>query len=171
MTYVIVYVLTHHMNFWLDLYILNNILYFYIKYSCASIFHRRSLYTFYWGRTSSSSSPSSYSNSTRLIIIFILKPSSSRGHTISYHTITTRFSPCRLSSFWDDISWIRIMIIMSYHQSALYHHFSITYHHHHRNDIIVIVVSPSYHPYHRRHHSNSSSSYHQDAMNTILIPT
>ena len=41
-----IYVLIHHIIFWLYLYFLN-ILYFF-KYSCTNIFHRRSLYTFYW---------------------------------------------------------------------------------------------------------------------------
>ena len=40
-----IYVLIHHINFWLYLYFLN-ILYFF-KYSCTNIFHRRSLCTFY----------------------------------------------------------------------------------------------------------------------------
>ena len=39
------YVLIHHIIFWLYLYFLN-ILYFF-KYSCTNIFHRRSLCTFY----------------------------------------------------------------------------------------------------------------------------
>ena len=46
LTYAITYVLMHHIIFWLYLYFLN-ILYFF-KYSCANIFHRRSLCTFYW---------------------------------------------------------------------------------------------------------------------------
>ena len=45
LTYVIIYVLIHHIIFWLYLYFLN-ILYFF-KYSCTNIFHRRSIYTFY----------------------------------------------------------------------------------------------------------------------------
>ena len=45
LTYAIIYVLIHHIIFWLYLYFLN-ILYFF-KYSCTNIFHRRSLYTFY----------------------------------------------------------------------------------------------------------------------------
>ena len=47
-TYAIVYVLIHHIIFWLYLYLLN-FLYFF-KYSCTNIFHRRSLCTFYWFR-------------------------------------------------------------------------------------------------------------------------
>ena len=45
MIYAITYVLIHHIIFWLYFYFLY-ILYFF-KYSCANIFHRRSLYTFY----------------------------------------------------------------------------------------------------------------------------
>ena len=45
LTYAIIYVLIHHIIFWLYLYFLN-ILYFF-KYSCTNIFHRRSLCTFY----------------------------------------------------------------------------------------------------------------------------
>ena len=45
LTYAIIYVLIHHIIFWLYLYFLN-ILYFF-KYSCANIFHRRSFCTFY----------------------------------------------------------------------------------------------------------------------------
>ena len=45
MTYAIIYVLIHHISFWLNLYFLN-ILYFF-KYSCTNIFHRRSPCTFY----------------------------------------------------------------------------------------------------------------------------
>ena len=45
LTYAIIYVLMHHIIFWLYLYFLN-ILYFF-KYSCTNIFHRRSLCTFY----------------------------------------------------------------------------------------------------------------------------
>ena len=45
MTYASIYVLIHHIISWLYLYFLN-ILYFF-KYSCTSIFHRRSLCTFY----------------------------------------------------------------------------------------------------------------------------
>ena len=41
----IIYVLIHHIIFWLYLYFLN-IIYFF-KYSCTNIFHRRSLCTFY----------------------------------------------------------------------------------------------------------------------------
>ena len=41
----IIYVLIHHIIFWLYLYFLN-ILYFF-KHSCTNIFHRRSLCTFY----------------------------------------------------------------------------------------------------------------------------
>ena len=44
----IVYVL-HHMIFQLYIYILNSFVFF-IKYSCTNIFHRRSLYTFYYIR-------------------------------------------------------------------------------------------------------------------------
>ena len=47
LTYVIIYVLIHHIIFRLYLNFLN-ILYFF-KYSCTNIFHRRSLYTFYLG--------------------------------------------------------------------------------------------------------------------------
>ena len=47
LTYAIIYVLIHHIIFWLYLYFLN-ILYFF-KYSCTNIFHRRSLCTFYYG--------------------------------------------------------------------------------------------------------------------------
>ena len=46
LTYAIIYVLIHHIMFWLYLYFLN-ILYFF-KYSCTNIFHRRSLFTFYF---------------------------------------------------------------------------------------------------------------------------
>ena len=45
LAYAIIYVLIHHIIFWLYLYFLN-ILYF-IKYSCTNIFHRRSLCTFW----------------------------------------------------------------------------------------------------------------------------
>ena len=45
LTYAIIYVLIHHIIFWLYLYFLN-ILYFF-KYSCTNIFHRRSLCTSY----------------------------------------------------------------------------------------------------------------------------
>ena len=45
LTYAIIYVLMHHIIFWLYLYFLN-ILYFF-KYSCTNIFLRRSLCTFY----------------------------------------------------------------------------------------------------------------------------
>ena len=45
LAYAIMYVLIHHIIFWLYLYFLN-ILYFF-KYSCTKIFHRRSLCTFY----------------------------------------------------------------------------------------------------------------------------
>ena len=45
LAYAIIYVLIHHIMFWLYLYFLN-ILYFF-KYSCTNIFHRRSLCTFY----------------------------------------------------------------------------------------------------------------------------
>ena len=48
LTYAIIYVLIHHIVFWLYLYFLN-ILYFF-KYSCTNIFHRRSLCTFYSNR-------------------------------------------------------------------------------------------------------------------------
>ena len=46
LTYAIIYVLLHHIIFWLYLYFLN-ILYFF-KYSCTNIFHSRSLCTFYF---------------------------------------------------------------------------------------------------------------------------
>ena len=46
LTYAIIYVLIHHIIFWLYLYFLN-ILYFF-KYSCTNIFHRCSLCTFFW---------------------------------------------------------------------------------------------------------------------------
>ena len=46
LTYTIMYVLIHHIMFWLYLYFLN-ILYFF-KYSCTNILHRRSPCTFYW---------------------------------------------------------------------------------------------------------------------------
>ena len=45
LTYAIIYVLIHHIIFWLYLYFLN-IIYFF-KYSCTNIFHRRSLCIFY----------------------------------------------------------------------------------------------------------------------------
>ena len=45
LTYAIIYVLIHHIIFWLDLYFLNIISFF--KYSCTDIFHRRSLCTYY----------------------------------------------------------------------------------------------------------------------------
>ena len=45
LTYAIIYVLIHHITFWLYLYFLN-ILYFFFKYSCTNIYHRRSPYTF-----------------------------------------------------------------------------------------------------------------------------
>ena len=45
LTYAIIYVLIHHIIFWLYLYFLN-ILYLF-KYSCTNIFHRRSLCNFY----------------------------------------------------------------------------------------------------------------------------
>ena len=45
LTYAIIYVLVHHIIFWLYLYFLN-ILYFF-KYSCTNIFYRRSICTFY----------------------------------------------------------------------------------------------------------------------------
>ena len=50
LTYAIIYVMIHHIIFWLHLYFLN-ILYLF-KYSCSNMFHRRSLCTFYslWGR-------------------------------------------------------------------------------------------------------------------------
>ena len=41
-----VYVLIHHIIFRLYLYFLNNVIFF--KYTGTNIFHRRSLYTFYW---------------------------------------------------------------------------------------------------------------------------
>ena len=46
LTYVIVYVLIHHMFFRLYLYFLNNLFYF-IKYSCTNGFHKRCLHTLY----------------------------------------------------------------------------------------------------------------------------
>ena len=46
LAYAIIYVLIHHIIFWLYLCFLN-ILYFF-KYSCTNIFHRRSLCTFHW---------------------------------------------------------------------------------------------------------------------------
>ena len=46
LTYEIIYVLIHHIIFWLYLYFLNIIIYFF-KYSCTNIIHRRSLCTFY----------------------------------------------------------------------------------------------------------------------------
>ena len=46
LAYAIMYVLIHHIIFWLYLYFLN-ILYFF-KYSCTNILHRRSLCTFYY---------------------------------------------------------------------------------------------------------------------------
>ena len=49
LTYAIIYVLIHHIIFWLNLYLLN-ILYFF-KYSCTNIFHRRCLCTFHEGET------------------------------------------------------------------------------------------------------------------------
>ena len=45
-TYAIIYVLIHHIIFWLYLYFLN-IRYFF-KYSCTNIFHIHSLCTFHW---------------------------------------------------------------------------------------------------------------------------
>ena len=48
LTYAFIYVLIHHIIFWLYLYFLN-ILYFF-KYSCTNIFHRCSLCTFYSNR-------------------------------------------------------------------------------------------------------------------------
>ena len=47
LTFAIIYVSLHHIIFRLYLYFLNIVLYFF-KYSCTSIFHRHSLYTFYW---------------------------------------------------------------------------------------------------------------------------
>ena len=46
LTYAIIYVLIHHIIFWLYLYFLNIL--FFFKYSCTNIFLRRSLCTFYW---------------------------------------------------------------------------------------------------------------------------
>ena len=46
LTYATIYVLIHHIIFWLYLYFLN-ILYFF-KHPCTNIFHRRSLCTFYF---------------------------------------------------------------------------------------------------------------------------
>ena len=46
LTYAIIYILIHHIIFWLYLYFLN-ILYFF-KYSCTNIFHRHSLHTIYY---------------------------------------------------------------------------------------------------------------------------
>ena len=46
LTYPIIYVLIHHIIFWLYLYLLN--IFYFFKYSCINIFHRRSLCTFYW---------------------------------------------------------------------------------------------------------------------------
>ena len=51
LTYAIIYVLIHHIIFWLYLYFLN-ILYFF-KYSYTNIFHRRSLCTFYMNQARS----------------------------------------------------------------------------------------------------------------------
>ena len=45
LTYAIIYVLIHHIIFWLYLYFLIILCFF--KYSCTNIFHRRSLCTFY----------------------------------------------------------------------------------------------------------------------------
>ena len=45
LTYANIYVLIHHIIFWLYLYFLNILNFF--KYSCTNIFHRRSLCTFY----------------------------------------------------------------------------------------------------------------------------
>ena len=50
LTNTIIYVLIHHIIFWLYLYFLN-ILYFF-KYSCTNIFHRHSLCTLYSCKTS-----------------------------------------------------------------------------------------------------------------------
>ena len=47
LTYAIIYVLIHHIIFRLYLYFLNVVLYFF-RYSSTNIFHRRSLYTFYY---------------------------------------------------------------------------------------------------------------------------
>ena len=47
--YAIIYVLIHHIIFWLYLYFLN-ILYLFFKHSCTNIFHRRSLCTCYSNR-------------------------------------------------------------------------------------------------------------------------
>ena len=46
LTYAIIYVLIHHIIFWLYLYFLN--IHYFFKYSCTNIFHRCSLYTFYY---------------------------------------------------------------------------------------------------------------------------
>ena len=45
LTYAIIYVLIHHIIFWLYLYFLNSLYFF--KYSCTNIFHRHSLFNFY----------------------------------------------------------------------------------------------------------------------------
>ena len=45
LTYAVIYVLIHHVIFWLYLYFLNILHSF--KYSCTNFFHRRSLCTFY----------------------------------------------------------------------------------------------------------------------------
>ena len=44
--YAIIYVLIHHIIFWLYLYFWNSLYFF--KYSCTNIFHRRSPCTFYF---------------------------------------------------------------------------------------------------------------------------
>ena len=46
LTYAIIYVLIHHIIFWLYLYFLN--IFYFFKDSCINIFHRRSLCAFYW---------------------------------------------------------------------------------------------------------------------------
>ena len=48
LTYAIIYVLIHHIIFWLYLHFLNILNFF--KYSCTFIFHRRSLCTFYYAK-------------------------------------------------------------------------------------------------------------------------
>ena len=74
LTYAIIYVLIHHINFWLYLYFLN-IPYFF-KYSCSNIFHRRSLCAFYSNRNLFHAY-SSHSNTTVMSFLIIpLQPCS-----------------------------------------------------------------------------------------------
>ena len=109
----IIYVLIHHILFWLYLYFLN-ILYFF-KYSCINIFHRRSLCTFYSLRKSQYlpcvAVKATYDVCTYLSVILDKVHISTQNHHETTSNITYIYNS-NYNSLWKDYNIILMKYIM-----------------------------------------------------------